>query len=137
MKNKKIKIHSLCSCTISFFFLFLFDSQASKAQLIYYTNYRPIRYLFNKIFISFIINMSTDLQNKIHNFLINAEERHINATAVIHQGLEENPWIPQSELRSIIDRVVGYISTSNSSSPSLQLKLIKVLSQVSYYIFTS
>ncbi|RHZ89327.1 hypothetical protein Glove_16g40 [Diversispora epigaea] len=73
--------------------------------------------------------MSTDLQNKIHNFLINAEERHINATAVIHQGLEENPWIPQSELRSIVDRVVGYISISNPSSPSRQLKLIKVLSQ--------
>ncbi|RHZ71252.1 hypothetical protein Glove_261g54 [Diversispora epigaea] len=69
--------------------------------------------------------MSTDLQNKIHNFLINAEERHINATAVIHQGLEENPWIPQSELRSIVDRVVEYISISNPSSPSRQLKLIK------------
>ncbi|RHZ59371.1 hypothetical protein Glove_364g79 [Diversispora epigaea] len=74
--------------------------------------------------------MSTDLQNKIHNFLINAEEHHINATAVIHQGLEENPWIPQSELRSIVDRVVGYISISNPSSPSRQLKLIKVLLQL-------
>ena len=83
----------------------------------------------------FLINISTDLQNKIHNFLINAEERHINAIAVIHQGLEENPWIPQSELRSIVDRVVGYISISNPSSPSRQLKLIKVLSQVRYYIF--
>jgi len=45
-----------------------------------------------------LINMSADLQTKIHNFLINAEERHINATSVVHQGLEENPWIPQNEL---------------------------------------
>ncbi|CAJ0747219.1 11460_t:CDS:2 [Entrophospora sp. SA101] len=49
--------------------------------------------------------MSADLQTKIHNFLINAEERHINATSVVHQGLEENPWIPQNELRMIVDRV--------------------------------
>ena len=35
--------------------------------------------------------MSADLQTKIHNFLIDAEERHINATTVVHQGLEENP----------------------------------------------
>ncbi|RHZ67079.1 hypothetical protein Glove_303g158 [Diversispora epigaea] len=39
--------------------------------------------------------------------------------------LEENSWIPQSELRSIVDRVVEYISISNPSSLSYQLKLIK------------
>ncbi|RHZ87263.1 hypothetical protein Glove_38g77 [Diversispora epigaea] len=77
--------------------------------------------------------MSTDLQTKIYNFLVNAEERHINATAVIHQGLEENLWISQTELRSIVDRVVGYFSISNPNSPSRQLKLIKVLSQYKKY----
>ncbi|KAG9300934.1 hypothetical protein G9A89_004992 [Geosiphon pyriformis] len=49
--------------------------------------------------------MSIDLKTKIHKFLI--EERHINAS-VVHQELEENPWIPQNELRSIVDQVVGY-----------------------------
>ncbi|CAG8720182.1 16717_t:CDS:2, partial [Acaulospora morrowiae] len=52
--------------------------------------------------------MSVDyLQTKMHNFLINAEERHINinATSVVHQGLEENPWIPQNELREIVNRI--------------------------------
>ena len=46
------------------------------------------------------INMFADLSTI-------SEERHINATSIVHQGLEENPWIPQNELRMIVDRVVG------------------------------
>ncbi|CAJ0858965.1 8194_t:CDS:2 [Entrophospora sp. SA101] len=37
--------------------------------------------------------MSADLQTKIYNFLINAEENHITATSVIYQGIENEPWI--------------------------------------------
>ncbi|CAG8713211.1 7977_t:CDS:2, partial [Racocetra persica] len=55
--------------------------------------------------------MSTKLQNKIYKFLTTAEECQINATSVIYLGLKKDRWIPQNELRSIIDRVV--ISASN------------------------
>ena len=68
----------------------------------------------------------SDLQTKIHNF---AEERHINATSVVHQGLEENPWIPQNELRMIVDRVVGYIIQMGLR------RLFRIYSQVSYWFF--
>ena len=54
--------------------------------------------------------MSTDLYNNIYKFLTTAEEHQINATSVIYLEMKEDRWIPQNELRSIIDRVVAYAS---------------------------
>ncbi|KAG9287403.1 hypothetical protein G9A89_023775 [Geosiphon pyriformis] len=74
--------------------------------------------------------MSAFLHNKIHNFLINAEERHINATSVVHQGLEENPWIPKNDLRTILNQVVNYtINHLRADGSSRRRKLIKIHSQ--------
>ena len=76
--------------------------------------------------------MSTDLQTKIYNFLINAEEDHITATSVIYQGIEDEPWISKNELRSIVDQAVGFASNSYMEGSSRQLKLLRILPQVRY-----
>ncbi|CAG8767865.1 1927_t:CDS:1, partial [Acaulospora colombiana] len=43
---------------------------------------------------------------RLSNFLINAAEEHITASSVIYQVIEEDPWIPQNELKSIVYQAV-------------------------------
>ncbi|CAG8609124.1 3630_t:CDS:2, partial [Dentiscutata heterogama] len=50
--------------------------------------------------------MSADLQTKFSNFLISAKESLITTTSVIYQGIKEEPWISEDELRSIVDQAV-------------------------------
>ena len=47
--------------------------------------------------------MSTEIYNKIYNFLTIAEERQINATSVIYLGMKENRWISQTELKMTVE----------------------------------
>ncbi|CAG8666683.1 4431_t:CDS:1, partial [Paraglomus occultum] len=70
--------------------------------------------------------MSTDLYNVIYEFLITAEERQINATSVIYLGMEEDRWIRQNELRSIIDRVVASASNVYREGSSRQLRILRI-----------
>jgi hypothetical protein len=76
--------------------------------------------------------MSSELYSKIYNFLVTANQEHITATSVIYQGIEEDPWISQNDLRRVVDQAIGFASNLYAEEPSRQLKLLRILSQVSY-----
>ena len=78
------------------------------------------------------INMSSELYSKIYNFLVTANQEHITATSVIYQGIEEDPWISQNDLRRVVDQAIGFASNLYAEEPSRQLKLLRILPQVSY-----
>ncbi|CAB5384967.1 unnamed protein product [Rhizophagus irregularis] len=73
--------------------------------------------------------MPTDLYTKIYNFLLNAEEEDITAGSVIYQGIEDNPWISQNELKSIIERAVAFVKNQYERGSSRHTTLLKVLSE--------
>ena len=41
----------------------------------------------------------SELYAKIYNFIVTAEEENINASTVIYQALNEEPWISKEEVR--------------------------------------
>ncbi|CAJ0841362.1 12703_t:CDS:2 [Entrophospora sp. SA101] len=73
--------------------------------------------------------MSTDLYAKIYNFLVSAQLEHITAVSVIYQGIEEEPWILQNELRSIVDRAVTSASNFYDEGSPYLLKFFRILTQ--------
>ncbi|CAB5382592.1 unnamed protein product [Rhizophagus irregularis] len=73
--------------------------------------------------------MPTDLYTKIYNFLLNAEEEDITARSVIYQGIEDNLWISQNELKSIIERAVAFVKNQYERSSSRHTTLLEVLSE--------
>ncbi|CAG8496633.1 2794_t:CDS:2 [Acaulospora morrowiae] len=75
--------------------------------------------------------MFTELYNNIYDFLTTAEERQINAMSVIYLGMKEDRWIPQNKLRSIIDRVVASASNVYMDTSSRQLRILRILPQMS------
>jgi len=75
--------------------------------------------------------MSTVIYNKIYEFLMTAEERQINATSIIYLGMKENRWVSQTELKSIVERAVGSASNVFMEGSSRQLKIFRILPQVS------
>ena len=75
--------------------------------------------------------MSTDLYNIIYEFLKTAEEHQINATSVIYLGMKEDRWIPQTELRSIVDRVITSASNVYMEGSPRQLRILRISPQVS------
>jgi len=105
-----------------------------KGQYIYVVVVRRFYLRYNKanIISNNHTNMSTDLYNNIYEFLTTAEEHQINATSVIYLGMKEDRWIPQNELRSIIDRVVASASNVYMDTSSRQLRILRILPQVSY-----
>ena len=78
------------------------------------------------------LTMSSELYSKIYNFLVTANQEHITATSVIYQGIEEDPWILQNDLRRVVDQAIGFASNLYAEEPSRQLKLLRILPQVSY-----
>ncbi|RGB23476.1 hypothetical protein C1646_774447 [Rhizophagus diaphanus] len=52
--------------------------------------------------------MSSELYSKIYNFLVTANQEHITAISVIYQGIEEDPWISQNDLRRVVDQAIGF-----------------------------
>jgi hypothetical protein len=80
----------------------------------------------------FFFTMPTDLYTKIYNFLLNAEEEDITAGSVIYQGIEDNPWISQNELKSIIERAVAFVKNQYERGSSRHTTLLEVLSEVRY-----
>jgi len=76
--------------------------------------------------------MSSELYSKIYNFLVTAKQEHITATSVIYQGIEEDPWISQNDLRRVVDQAIGFASNLYTEEPLRQLKLLRILPQVSY-----
>src|SRR3954454_17395391 len=70
------------------------------------------------------LTMSSELYSKIYNFLVTANQEHITATSVIYQGIEEDPWISQNDLRSVVDQAIGFASNLYGEEPLRQLKLL-------------
>ncbi|CAB5197922.1 unnamed protein product [Rhizophagus irregularis] len=73
--------------------------------------------------------MSSELYSKIYNFLVTANQEHITAISVIYQGIEEDPWISQNDLRRVVDQAIGFASNLYTEEPSRQLKLLRILPQ--------
>jgi hypothetical protein len=94
------------------------------------------RYLWHLFLYSLLtlttLTMSSELYSKIYNFLVTANQEHITATSVIYQGIEEDPWILQNDLRRVVDQAIGFASNLYAEEPSRQLKLLRILPQVSY-----
>ena len=76
--------------------------------------------------------MPADLYTKIYNFLSNAEEEDITAGSVIYQGIEENPWITQNELKSIIEQAVTFAKNQYERGSLRHTTLLEILSVVRY-----
>ena len=76
-------------------------------------------------------NMSTVMYNKIYKFLTTAEKRQINATSVIYIGMKKNRWIPQTELKTVVERAVSSASNVFMEGSSCQLRVFQILPQVS------
>ncbi|CAG8677399.1 8950_t:CDS:2, partial [Acaulospora morrowiae] len=53
----------------------------------------------------------------------------INATSAIYLGMKEDRWIPQTELRSIVDRVVTSASNVYMEGSSRQLRILRISPQ--------
>ena len=81
--------------------------------------------------------MSTDLQTKIYNFLINAEEDHITTGSVIYQAIEDDPWIEKIELKGVIEQAVSFANDRNIRGSSRHTTLLEILPEVSYLTFIS
>ena len=75
--------------------------------------------------------MSTVMYNKIYEFLTTAEERQVNTTSVIYLGMKKNRWIPQTELKTIVERAVSSASNACIEGSSRQLRIFRILPQVS------
>ena len=90
---------------------------------------------FLRLVNSFILAMPTDLYTKIYNFLSSAEEEDITAGSVIYQGIEENPWITQNELKSIIERAVAFVKNQYERGSSCHTTLLEILPEVRYQSF--
>ena len=79
--------------------------------------------------------MPVDLYTKIYNFLSSAEEEDITAGSVIYQGIEENPWITQNELKSIIEWAVVFVKNQYEQDSSHHSTLLEILLEVRYQSF--
>ncbi|RHZ77627.1 hypothetical protein Glove_174g209 [Diversispora epigaea] len=78
--------------------------------------------------------MSTDLQTKIYNFLVNAEEDHITAGSVIYQAIEDDTWLEKNELRGIIEQAVSFANNQNVRGSSRHTTLLEILLEFKYPI---
>ena len=78
--------------------------------------------------------MPTDLYTKIYNFLLNAKEEDITARSVIYQGIEDNPWISQNKLKSIIEQAVAFVKNQYKRGSSRHTTLLEILQEVRYFL---
>ncbi|CAG8540717.1 12116_t:CDS:2 [Cetraspora pellucida] len=67
--------------------------------------------------------MSTELQIKLRNFLINAEEQHITSGSVIYKAIEDNPWVEKDELKDIIKKAISF-AKKRSIQGSLRYEIL-------------
>jgi len=66
-------------------------------------------------------------------YTLNAEEEDITAGSVIYQGIEDNPWISQNELKSIIERAVVFVKNQYDRDSSRHTTLLKILPEIRYF----
>ncbi|RIA87596.1 hypothetical protein C1645_827597 [Glomus cerebriforme] len=55
---------------------------------------------------------------------------NITAGSVIYQGIEDNLWISQNELKSIIERAVVFVKNQYDRGSSRHITLLKILPEV-------
>ena len=75
--------------------------------------------------------MSNSLAGKIYNFLTTSPMEHITAFSVVYQAMEDNPWIEQDVLRSIVNGAISLAKNEFSRDLLAQNKLLTVSLQVS------
>ena len=80
--------------------------------------------------------MSTELYQKVYDFLANSSLEHIIASSVIFQVIEEEPWITKEESRSIVNNAINASLNIYSSDTPAQNKLLRILVQVSFFRFS-
>ncbi|CAG8531329.1 11098_t:CDS:2 [Acaulospora colombiana] len=66
---------------------------------------------------------------RLSNFLINATEEDITASSVIYQVLEEDPWIPQNELKSIVYQAVTLTKNLCEEGSPRYIALLEIFSE--------
>jgi len=71
------------------------------------------------------------LASKIYNFLITSPLEYITAFSVVYQAMEDNPWIEQNILRSIINDTISLAKNEYSQDLLVQNKLLTISLQVS------
>ena len=76
--------------------------------------------------------MSTEIYEKVYNFLTASPMEHITAVSVIYQVIEDEPWISKEESRTIVQNAINSSLNIYSQSTLTQNKLLKILAQVSY-----
>ncbi|RHZ84499.1 hypothetical protein Glove_80g10 [Diversispora epigaea] len=77
--------------------------------------------------------MSTELYNKIYEFLTTAEDRKINAISIVYLGMKEDRWIDQNELKAVVNQAVSSASNVYMNGSERQLRIFRILTQRSVY----
>ncbi|CAG8656147.1 3309_t:CDS:2, partial [Paraglomus brasilianum] len=72
-----------------------------------------------------LANMS-ELYAKIYNFIVTAEEENINASTVIYQALNEEPWISKEEVRGLVHRAISSALNLYAQGSTRQQKLSQI-----------
>jgi len=75
--------------------------------------------------------MSNNLASKIYNFLTTFSLEHITTFSIVYQAMEDNPWIEQNDLRSIVNSAISLAKNDYSQDLLAQNKLLTVSLQVS------
>ena len=76
--------------------------------------------------------MSTELYNKIYEFLTTAEDKKINAISVVYLGMKEDRWIEQNELKEIVEQAIDSASNVFMNGSECQLRIFRILPQVRF-----
>jgi len=76
--------------------------------------------------------MSSELYQKVYNFLAVSPLELITASSVIFQIIEEEPWISKEECRIIVNNAINASLNIYSDNTSTQNKLLKISTQVSF-----
>ena len=83
------------------------------------------------LYFSDLANMS-ELYAKIYNFIVTAEEENINASTVIYQALNEEPWISKEEVRALVHRAISSALNLYAQGSTRQQKLSQIPLQVGF-----
>ena len=66
--------------------------------------------------------------------MLNGEKENITAGSIIYQGIEDNSWISQNKLKSIIEQAVAFVKNQYKQGFSRLTTLLEILPKVKYKI---
>ncbi|CAG8803064.1 103_t:CDS:2, partial [Dentiscutata erythropus] len=67
-----------------------------------------------------------EIYSKVYDFLVSAPPKHITATSVIFQGIEEDSEISQNVLKTIVNRAVANVNNLATTNISRRTKLLQI-----------